>query len=243
MQKNQWPSLEVRIKSLNYVGNLLLEQLQRFYDKRSVRERYLSGDLECHHHWFEGAYCAKTTVVKSSIDSLQSPVFVGIGEVPKGSGPLATETRLQPLERCLMVGRKAMYPELAELSFWTTGRWEKLFPILFVAFDDKLRSTMFLSRIQAEKLKNEVIEGGSEIIDRLPNKDGNDWGSFDCLLSAAEESAGYGSRDCPLRRKDGRYLPFEASDMFFCPTNSRTSIIKGWLREIGICHDKSRCTA
>jgi hypothetical protein len=238
--EGEWPSLEVRIESLNYVGNLLLEEVERFHDKRSVLERYLAGDLESHHHGSE--YCAiTTTLVRGNGGGDKVPMLVGIGEVADFPGPLITETRLQPLNRCLVRGGELVKPHFAEFFVGRSRTWEVIIPTLFMVFNREFRSIARLSSIQIEQLVDEIVEGGPEIVDRLPDENGNDWGSFDTLRSAADKTGpGNHRADCALRRGDGSNLTLKACDMLFCPTYSRASLIKGWLNAIGVHMTKNR---
>jgi hypothetical protein len=230
-------SLEVRVKSLNYMGDLLLQELERFHDKRGVFERYLRGDLECHHQGAEAAYCAVTRLLHVCNNGEKASVFVGVGQVAERLGLLTTETRLKPLERCLVAGAELVKPKLGEFPLADPGGWEVRIPAAYSVFDQKLRSTMALARVQVEKLIHEVIEGSAEIVNRLPDKNGDDWGSLEVLRSAAEKGwPHYRGRDRSVRRQDGSDLTLKACDVLFCPVYSRSSIIKGWLEGIGAFH-------
>ncbi len=164
---NDWPSLEVRIKSLNYVGDLLLEQIQRFHERGSILERYFTGDLSCHHHGTEAPYCAMTTVINAGLDNNESQMFIPIRKHLKMSSPFAAVTRLQSLERCLVSGSQSMQPHLLTLFRGRLGRGNMATPALFRGFDEKLRATANLSRIQIEKLIDEVIQGPPEIVESV----------------------------------------------------------------------------
>ena len=91
-RESLWPSLEVRIKSLNYVGDLLLKELKRFHDRRPVLELYMRGELEVHHHTVEG-YCATTSVTLARRHRKKPMVFVGVGKVAELPRPFAPTTR------------------------------------------------------------------------------------------------------------------------------------------------------
>jgi hypothetical protein len=62
IEGDEWPSLEVRIKSLNYIGDTLLEFSKRFYDGRSIIEQYRSGGVALHFHGrCDGRWCCLTS--------------------------------------------------------------------------------------------------------------------------------------------------------------------------------------
>lgn len=227
-------SLEIRIESLNYVGNFLLKELERFHDKRPILERYLCGDVELHHHG--AATCVKSRAVVAVPDNCQQPgMLVDVGVKPDPLRPLATLERLQPLERCLVSGRERVQPALFAPLGGHSVAGICLVPTLFRVFNQKLRSILDLTRIKDGELVDEEIERSSEVVDCLPDEDGNEWWGFDSLLSAGEKSASGHETDCSLRRQDGSYFTFKRVDVFACPSYSRSRIIKGWLNAIN--HD------
>jgi len=227
-------SLEVRIKSINYIGDFLLKALEAFHDKRPILERYMRGELECHHHSAASAYCARTVMMHGGLDFEKMPMLIGIGEVKERLGPLTPKTRLQQLERCLVWNRQIMEPHFAPIFAERFACGQMFVPAFFSAFDQKLRSVQTLTRIQINKLIDEVIEGSAEIVERLPDENGNDWGSADVFESASNKCwTNNWRRDRAIGRKDGSNLILKACDMILCPTYSRTCIIKGWLDAIG----------
>lgn len=223
-------SLEVRIKSINYIGDLLLEELKRFHDKRGIVERYLCGEIESHHHW--SGHCAKTVMVDAADHREKAAMLVGVGQFAQNPGPLTAVTRLQPLERCLVSGGQPVNPHFAELVFGRIGCGYTPIPALFRIFDHKLRDVRRLTSVQIEKLIDEVIEGGSEVVDRLPDENGEDWGRVD-VPSTAKKAASDHCRDRTVRRHRSHDLTLKGGDVLLRPTYSRTRIIEGWLFAIG----------
>jgi hypothetical protein len=238
-----WPSLEVRVKSLNYIGDLLLKFLQRFHDKRAVLERYFGGELDVHHHSTGTGYCAVTHVANAGKYGNEPAMLVGVGKIAERLGPFAAVTRLQPLERCLVIGSEFVEPEFSLFAATYASAGKILVPRLWRIFDRKFRIVLGLSRVQVEKLIDEIIESGPEIVDRLPDQNGDDWGCGDVLSLTADKAGPHCQpRDRLVRRRDGSYLLLDSCDMLLCPAYSRSRIIKGWLRTIGVHYELSRST-
>ena len=220
-------SLEVRLKSLNYIGDFLLQELERFYDARPVMERYLSGEAECHHHWQTevGGLCAVSRLDSDRPDEGQSPMLVGVGKAAKCLNPITAHTRLETLDRCLMFAGQAT-------PFLTR---EEIAPLLFRMFDRKVRVILRLSAVEIDKLISEIVEGRSEIVDRLPDQDGEDGASLDAGRRYVEQSGVVlADGDCRVRWKEGGTGAFQRNDVIFCPLHSRKGIIQSWGPAIGI---------
>jgi hypothetical protein len=198
-----WPSLEVEMKAINYRADFFLKAIKHFCDKRPIIERYFRGQLSCHHHGTDHAYCAVTTVMHRRLNQSEMPVFVGVGEITERFGPFTAVTRLQSLERCLVSGSQPVKPHLAALFRGRLGRGDMAVPFIYRRFDEKLSATMSLTRVQTEKLIDEIIEAPPEIVDRLPDENGEDWGCSDILRTATDEGwTHHCGRDRTVRRKD-----------------------------------------
>lgn len=233
--------LEVRIKSLNYLADLSLDMLQRFDSVPTVSQGYVTGALEVHEHFVGEAgrlYCLRSSVRKpldlpvsdsaSGFDQLAMPVWVG--DFAEGLRPFGATERLQPLERCLMIGAEPVKP-LFTLPLGSGRKvWNVGIPRLWRVFDDKLCSVIKLSSVHIEQLKNEVIQGGFEIVRDLPDQNGTQrrWGEPDFR--------GFNSRAHWAAKVPAGNLLFETFDVFACPRYSRLGIIEGWLSAIGISH-------
>ena len=99
--------LELRLEVTKDLGNLRLELPKAFYDRRSVAECYLDGNVVLHLHWSTGknGFCAtwKKSDDNRTDDACKVPVFVGIAQFAKSGYPVASTQRLQPLDSCDVV--------------------------------------------------------------------------------------------------------------------------------------------
>src|SRR6266513_1326787 len=85
-------------------------------------------DLECHHHSAESGYCVATRLRQGNRGGDKMPMLVGIRKIADFSGPITTETRLQPLDRCLMNSTELVEPHFAPLLGGRAGSWEVMIP-------------------------------------------------------------------------------------------------------------------
>jgi hypothetical protein len=121
-------ALKLRLERLKRLSNLRLEFMKRLYDWRPIVEQYLQGNCELHVHFLtgNGMLCAryrpreieeaksfsirpKPSFESSSMENEVS-VFVGIGDIPQYSRPIASSIRLQILDNCYMSGIEAIEP-------------------------------------------------------------------------------------------------------------------------------------
>lgn len=243
--KKDWPSLEIAVKASQYRGYLLLEFLKRFYDRRSVIERYDTGEMTLHVHGLIGDrwYCEtfyrrvrRNSCRKVGGGDNQVVMLVGIGQGSENRSPTTTLKRLQSLDRCLVPWGKEREPGLPApppYASMTLGGEEGL-PRIWVIFDRELSSLLSLSAVQVNKLVHEIVESRSQVIDQLSNENGD---LLRKSLASYFESSGNSARDF--------YAPFECGinfspqprKMFFCPSYSRERIIKRWLTVIGRRHE------
>lgn len=109
-------TLEIRVESIKYAGNLQLEFLQCFFDRASVTKRYVACDLEIHCDIITTC-CNRRYLIfiaepegTSVSHNVESPVFVGVREVSELGGPVATRARLQTLDCRLVFRDKELQP-------------------------------------------------------------------------------------------------------------------------------------
>ena len=99
-------SLELWLERINSLGNLRLELLKTFYDRHSIAERYVNGNITLHVHGLTGEnrFCAtwRRSDKDGTLNSSKVPLFVWVGQVSESPRPLASITRLKPLDSCDM---------------------------------------------------------------------------------------------------------------------------------------------
>jgi len=154
--------LELRVEVTKSLGSLRHELLQSFYDRRPIAERYRDGSVAVHIHCFAGEDSFCISWINADSDGAPKGskvlVFVGVGEINEPLHPVASLKRLQPLNRCDMVA--------AEISFQTIPA-EELVKEFFRVCDRKLCSLYNLPSIEAREFINQVLQGGSEVLDDI----------------------------------------------------------------------------
>ena len=138
----RWPRLtplELRLKRVNDATNARFENLERFYDRRPIAESYARGDVHLHieltcqrvtdskpfrliHEavWLvlaikgDGVSDERDGGPMITLDGIQMPVFVGIGEFPDLSNPTDSCVRLAALDGLDVSGVESIEPTL----FW-----------------------------------------------------------------------------------------------------------------------------
>lgn len=213
--------LELRIKTINYLGDLRLEYLKRFYDQRSIAELYLGGEICIHVHrkekkWQCDTYCSPTQQVARWPNNGQIFMFVGVGNIPQNLRPINTFVRLQSLNQCLVFMRDSF-----EVSFSPPieAGWR--------IFDRKSCALLDASRIEKSHFIDEVIKGGSKIVDRFSNENTEDWRY--CGDAWTEQGNGLWFPETVISSS-------QVHQVLLCPTYSRVGIVKGWLDAIGLSH-------
>lgn len=231
-----------------------MEYLKRFYDRRSVVERYLKEDISIHVHgiatWIDSDVkeCCLTfnTWVdddwplggrlngknfRESYDGQRS-MLVWVGNVPERARPITTIVRLQKLYTCLVSERKALKARLPVGS--PKG---SIAPTLFATFDRKLCLLLNLAGIEDGKFIDKIIKGAAKVVYGLADEDAESWRD-----KPSAQIDDYGASDLwvyvPHRWSEGtpenRGFSFEPRQVLFCPTYSRVGIIKGWLQHLGL---------
>ena len=168
MTKKDLP-LELRIECIKHLGNLRLELLKSFYDRRSIAERYANGNITLHVHGStsENRFCATWRKCNKdrALNSSKVPVFIRVGEDSKSFCPLASITRLKPLDSC-----DVFRDENSKVV-----STEEALELLFRIYDRKLCAIYDLLGIKAGQLINQVIQGGSQILHNLSDKSADSW--------------------------------------------------------------------
>jgi len=156
-------NLEVRLERLKRIGNLRLECLKRFYDRRSIWEQYsgLSPTVLHIHISLEGVWTYlryrseenKAHLLGANNEG-EMPVFIRVGQSAQRSRPIASFVRLQPLDAYDMGGidtaqESLLLPRLE--SFWRI-------------FDGKLRAILLMTRIENSESIHEIVKGGSQVM-------------------------------------------------------------------------------
>ena len=151
--------LELRVEVTKDLGNLRLELLKTFYDRRSVAERYLDGNIALHVHLLTGknSFCAawRKSDGNRTDDSSKVPVFVGVGQITEPSYPVASAERLQPLDGCDVFGGQGI-PKVVSC--------EKALESFFRICDRKLRVIYDSLGIKAGQLIHQVLQGTTQVL-------------------------------------------------------------------------------
>jgi hypothetical protein len=129
-------------------------------------------------------------------------------------------------------------------------------PALFLSFKRKLRAVTELTSFNIESLRNEIIQGSSQIVDDLTDENGRDWwklpelrpgwdrirvGGFLAIsppitLRGRYHHIGGVSAQEHFGGKTGEFL-FELHNLIPCPAYSRSGIIEGFLDAIGVSRE------
>ena len=177
--------LELRIEVAKDLGNLRLELLKTFYDRRSVMERYLDNDIALHVHALTGEDGFCTTWRKSddnrTDDSSKVPVFIGVGQIAKPSCPVASTERLQPLDSCDVFGGQGVTKVVS---------CEEFLELFFRICDRKLCMIYDSLGVKAGQLINQVVEGNAQVLRNLSDQRTDPQRSRD-------DEGGEGAPHCP----------------------------------------------
>ncbi len=168
---NNIPNWELRIEHLNCFGDLRLKLLECCYNRQSILERYVAGNLEIHVHGIVGEtqFCFTCTAnIKGCFENGEVPVLVWIRDAGKGFCPVASVARLKLLDHFDMALIET--PEIDDVFPWVINCTYTLGEHLFTIFDRKLRSMDDLVGIKACQLINNIIKGRTQIIYNLPNQ-------------------------------------------------------------------------
>ena len=178
-------SLELRLERIKSRSNLALQNLQRFHDVSSIRQRYAEGILQvnmCVRVTPSAApqYFARTIIQASANAALhdagsldesanggQLPVFVWVGDVSQGFCPCASLIRLERLngiDVMLMESRQRRIGSRFKAPLW-------VFAIDLDVFDEKLSSFLFRPGVLPRQFVEEVVECGTKVVDDFPNND------------------------------------------------------------------------
>lgn len=234
-------SLELRLKSINYIGNLLLKELQGLNDRRSVREAYDIGEQCIHTHGLLSGRPFWLASFRPSVgnlnfgaasDNSKAPMLIGVGEISQSGRPLRSVEWLQPLDLCPV--------DFGDADQISAPR-NVSFPSIWVSFERKVRAQLDLSAIKERKFIDKIIKGSAQIVDCFTDENCNDrWEVLDVI----ERSSGpFGEHQFPSALylvHDGANFRFEPRYMFASPSYSMQSIVNGRLSELGIIQDCSQ---
>ncbi len=160
-------SLELRLERIKRLSNLKFQLLESVYDRRSVVERYVDGDIVIHVHGFASDYRFCATWHRGDDDwagnPCKVPVFVGIGEIAEYLRPLASITRLQPLDHCNMLVADTFEP----------GVPPTLEDLWFI-IDRKLCTLDDLLGIELSQVIYKVVQSRPQVVDGFPNENTDD---------------------------------------------------------------------
>lgn len=227
-------SLELRLERLKHLGNVQLECLKRFYDRRSIVESYMDADVSLHvHHVVTGRpLCANYRVVSDHVDIVadrdpqlhasrafyedQVSVFVGVGEVAKPLRPLASVVRLQLLDLCDMRAVDALEPSL--------------FPspeVVWSIYDRKLCARLGFPAVENGERVDQIVESSTKVIDHLSDPDASIeqddaiciGGNFDLHFAEVLRvwRVEFDTESVTLRVQKRRNSDFQILKMFACP--------------------------
>lgn len=232
-------SLELRLERLKRCGYLRLDFLKSLYDRRSVAELYLQGEvcLHVHFHTSGGMVCAcyfagqveETKSISGGVNLKLEPalivnkssVFVWVGDVSESARPIASTVWLESLDCCDMRGIETVEPSA-------------IFPkreSLWSVFNGKLGAIHDASRIENGQLIDKIIEGGSEVVTNLPHQNAEpQWnqylpGSLDRDFAQALQIKIPGNR-IMLLLPDGFDLSHKLTKVFVCPKNTSERTIE-----------------
>jgi hypothetical protein len=157
--------LELRVEVTKDLGNLRLELLKAFYDRRSIAERYLDNNIALHVHVLSGknSFCAtwRKSDDNRADDSSKVPVFVGIGQITEPSYPVASSVRLQPLDSCDMFGGQGV-PKVVSC--------EEFLESFFRICDGKLCAIYDSLGIEAGQLIHQIVQGNTQMLGDLSDQ-------------------------------------------------------------------------
>jgi len=169
--------LELRLERGKCFSNTKLDFLKRLHDGASIVERYRRVKIDIHVHFLasDGIYCAEYRARCSragepstdincghSDNEHQFPVFVSVRGIAEQACPIASIVRLQPLDCCDMAGVEALETGLCPPP-----------EVLWRVFDRKLRTVLRDAGIEFGEFKNEVFEGGSQVVANFSYQDGD----------------------------------------------------------------------
>jgi len=154
--------LELRFEITECLANDRYKLLKLFYNRDTIAERYLNGNILLHVHVLTGEnrFCA--TWRRGDHDGMphsrQMLVLVGIGQVSENPRPVASNVRLQSLDSCdVLPGQTIKVPVI--------------FPkVLFRIYDNKLCLLYNALGIVASQLINKVVQGDAEVLDDVANE-------------------------------------------------------------------------
>lgn len=240
--------LEFRLECVNGFSNAKYDFLKCLYDGHSVIERYSRLKIDLHVHFLAGErmWCANYRKRKSGIIDIakrrvigqcgraaqlwEFPVLVFIRKVNERCRPIASLVRLEPLDRCDMSGIDALAPGI----LCPTSE------LIFSVYERKIREILRRAGIEFRDLKDQIFEGGSEIVANLADPNGEAQGNTNAERGNAAEllpAIGLEMSDSSLllfERECNHPLP-KVLKVFICPHDPIKSGLER-MRKHGIIH-------
>lgn len=165
-------SLELRLEAIKSLDNHQRQLFKAFYDKRSIAERYRDNSVVIHIHMLTTQNCLCYARVKfdndGAVDDGEMAVLVWIGEFGKPFRPLASITRLQPLDSC-----DVFRGENGEMV-----SPERVLEYFFGVCNRKLCAIYDSLGIQAGKLINEILQGSPKVLYNVSDESANSQRGF-----------------------------------------------------------------
>lgn len=226
--------LELHAKHIKYQGDLSLKFLERFYNRTAIFEQKGRDKYSLHLHGRTNTtrLCIRmhTSIPRdAAMRDDETPMLIRIGEFLKVSGPLTTFERLELAQYCLVFGRNPAQLRMLSGGRPISNQFVLLPPLLWPVFNRKLRTVLDFSRIQEGKFMDQVIKRGPQVINGLTDQDIQDWWNRWIRIDGQDRNL----RSANVKIGDST---FKLDQMLISPSYSRESIIKGWLRALGVGH-------
>lgn len=200
-------TFETRVEQVKRVGNLRYELLKLWYDRRSITERHLDGNLAFHMPASEGngdtcwVWCPHINclthdlVVRDAFERRQLAMLIWIRELSKVARPDASERWLQISDRELVLLGQAAQKHSARQCLVASGAKTG-----FAILDGELRSLLSdATTVRLRQLEDEIIQGRSHVVDALSESNPSPYGELDDrpteLVEGSVELTAIGERD------------------------------------------------
>jgi hypothetical protein len=205
---------EARVELFKQLSNLRFDFLKRLYDRHFIWERYLlfGHSIHLHARLAVGGLCLSTFSPddKPEIQSDKPVVLVRVGKFSEKPCPVASVTRLIPLEQCAM-----FLPHAFEMAQPLSRK------LAFAAFNRKLESVgdFFLRTIIVPHSNCHIVQGRPQVVNeisddnvngvtfKLPNFEAiNEPIIMDLLINRIRVHIPVGFKEC-----------FQLRQVFMCP--------------------------
>lgn len=193
--EKQKSDLELRAERINYEGDLTLEHLKRFYNRKTIAEAYREGVCSLHMHvlsvrpyaleYFSGSALEATGLARRqgsfafpfAFEEGQMSVLVWVRDGAQSLCPIDSFVRLVRLDSVYVRGRQA-----CQVS------WRESTKIVIGVADGELSSVLDLSLlIENSKLIDNVVESRSKVVNTVSNGQAETKRNFGKMLSTAND--------------------------------------------------------